>query len=117
MTWTTVGLAGRAEDSDDIAIRIAIPIRRCYRVMAADVARVLSGWPAVLYAGDAADPIGDITTSARGWMLIGAGRAGLGFVPDGTTVPVDAPAFAIPRDHLRAHYYRDDGPVEVLGSV
>ena len=49
-------------------------------------------------------------------MLIGASRAGLGFVPAGAVFPPSPPAFLIPRDHLRAHYDRDDGPVEVLGT-
>ena len=116
MTWNTIGVAGRADDADDITIRIGTPVRRWYRVQGEDVPRVLGGYAALLYAGDAADAIGDIATSASGTMLIGASRAGLGFVPAGAVFPPSPPAFLIPRDHLRAHYDRDDGPVEVLGT-
>jgi hypothetical protein len=122
MTWTTVGSAGRAEDSDDLEIRIAGPVRRCYRVLATDVPYVLLGYPAVLYAGDPAeaDPVGDVESSASGRMLLGQSRAGLGFrvtVPSSGPLPVDTAEWLVVRDHLRAHYYRDDGPVEVLGGA
>ena len=115
MTWEAVGTAGRAEESDEIAIRIAGPVPRRYRVLAADAPRVLAGYPAILYSEEG-EPVGDIESSASLRMLIGASRAGLGFVADGETFPVEAAAFLIVRDHLRAHYYRDDGPVEVLGG-
>ncbi len=115
MTWETVGSAGRADDSDDIAIRIAAPVSRRYRVLAADAPRVLAGYPGVLYSEEG-EPIGDIESSASLRMLLGASRAGLGFVADGEICPVEVAAFLIVRDHLRAHYYRDDGPIEVLGG-
>jgi len=118
MTRAIVGSAGRAENSDDIEIRIAGG--RCYRVLAADVPWMLAGYPAILYAGDPAeaDPAGDIEASASLRVLLGQSRAGLGFVvtvPSAGTIPVAEPEWMIVRDHLRAHYYRDDGPVEVLG--
>jgi hypothetical protein len=50
-------------------------------------------------------------------VLLGQSRAGLGFVvtvPSEGPISVAEPEWLIPRDHLRAHYYRDDGPVEVL---
>ncbi len=111
---TVVGSAGRADDSDEIEIRIAAPIRRFYRVLAADARQVLAGYPAVLYSEEG-EPIGDVAASASGRMLGGASRAGRGFVPDGEAFPVEAAAWMVPRDHLRAHYYRHDGPVPVLG--
>lgn len=110
-----VGTAGRVDDADAIEIRIAVGTPRRYRVPAGDARRVLGGYSAVLY-DDEDGAIGDIATSASGRMLIGAGRAGRGFVPDGTVFPVEAAAWMIPRDHLRAHYHRYDGPVEVLGG-
>ena len=111
-----IGTAGRADDSDDLEFRI--DGGRYYRVLAADVLLCLRGYPALLYAGDpdSADPVGDIESSVSGRVLLGASRAGLGFVAEGETFPVEAAAFMIPRDHLRAHYYRHDGPVEVLGG-
>lgn len=112
---SVVGSAGRADDSDEIEIRIGAPTPRVYRVQAEDAGRVLSGYSAVLYSEEG-DPIGDIAGSASGRMLIGASRAGLGFVPDGDVFLIDAAAFLIPRDHLRAHYNRHDGPIEVLGG-
>ncbi len=112
MTWETVGSAG-ADDSGEILVRITAGPRRRYRVLAGDAPALLAGRPAVLYAEEG-EPIGDIRTSASGRMLIGASRAGLGFVPGGTACPVGPPAFAIVRDHLRAHYGRNDGTVEVL---
>lgn len=120
MARPVVGYAGKADDSDDIEIRITVGTRRCYRVLADDVPAVLIGYPAILYAGDpeSADPAGDLETSASLRMLIGQSRAGLGFrvtVPSGGPLPVNAAEWTVPRDHLRAHYYRDDGPVEVLG--
>ena len=39
-------------------------------------------------------------TSASGRVLLGASRAGLGFVLDGEACPVEAAAFMVPRDHL-----------------
>lgn len=33
MTWNTIGVAGRADDADDITIRIGTPVRRWYRVL------------------------------------------------------------------------------------
>jgi len=110
-----VGTAGRADDSDELEIRIRAPTPRRYRVRGEDVQRVLRGHPAVLFSEEG-EPIGDIAGSASGRMLIGASRAGLGFVPDGEVFPVEAAAFLIPRDHLRAHYNRHDGPIEVLGG-
>ncbi len=63
MSRAIVCSAGRAEDSDDIEIRIAGG--RCYRVLAADVPWMLAGYPAILYASDpaAADPAGDVEAS------------------------------------------------------
>lgn len=115
MARETVGTAGRADGSDEIEIRIPAPASRCYRVLADDAPRVLAGWPAILYDEEGA-AVGDIESSASLRMLVGASRAGLGFVAEGETFPVEAAAFMIPRDHLRAHYYRHDGPVEVLGG-
>lgn len=110
-----IGSAGRADDPDEIEIRIAVPVPRRYRVLATDAQQVLAGYPAVLYSVDG-EPIGDVAISASGRVLLGASRAGLGFVPDGAAFPVGAAAWMIARDHLRAHYYRHDGPVEVLGA-
>lgn len=110
-----VGSAGRADDSDEIEIRIEAPVRRFYRVLSADVPFVLRGYAAILY-GEEGSPAGDIATSASGRVLIGASRAGLGFVQVGEVFPVEAAAFMIPRDHLRAHYHRLDGPIAVLGG-
>lgn len=106
-----VGTAGRAEDSDEIEIRIGGGRR--YRVLAADVPFVLAGYSAVL-SGEEGEPVGDIAGSASGRMLLGASRAGRGFVADGEAFPVEAAAWIVPRDHLRAHYNRHDGPVDVL---
>ena len=91
MTWETIGSTGAAGDA---------PFLR-------------AGYPAVLFMEEG-KPIGDVRTSASGRMLIGATRAGPGFVPAGSACPVGAPAFAIVRDHPGAHYCRNDGPVEVL---
>ncbi|MEN6516956.1 MAG: hypothetical protein ABFC38_02040 [Methanospirillum sp.] len=110
-----VGSAGRAEDSDEIEIRIAVPLPRVYRVLAVDARQVLAGYPAVLYSREG-EPVGDIAASASGRVLLGVSRAGLGFVLDGEACPVEVAAFLVPRDHLRAHYDRHDGPVEVLGG-
>lgn len=115
MTRETVGTAGRASDSDEIEIRIAAPVARRYRVLADDAPRLLAGHPAVLYSGEG-EPIGDLEASAGLRMLVGASRAGLGFVADGEARPVGAAAFLVVRDHLRAHYNRHDGPVDVLGG-
>ena len=113
MTWLAVGTAGRAENPDELEIRISAGVPRRYRVLAADVPAVLAGYAAVLF-NEEGDPVGDIGPSADGVMLLGAGRAGRGFVPGGTVFPVSHAAWAIPRDHLRAHYNRHDGPVDVL---
>ena len=110
-----VGSAGRADDADGIEIRIAAPVPRVYRVLAADAPRMLAGYAAVLYSEEG-EPVGDIAGSASGRVLLGSSRAGRGFVPDGAAFPVMTAAFLIPRDHLRAHYDRHDGPVEVLGA-
>jgi len=110
-----IGSAGRADGSDEIEVRIAVGVPRVYRVLAGDVPRLLQGYPAALY-GEEGEPVGDIAASASLRMLVGASRAGLGFVADGATCPVGVPAFMVPRDHLRAHYDRGDGPVEVLGG-
>ena len=119
MTWLPVGTAGRANDSDDIEIRITAGTRRCYRILAADVPAVLAGYLGVLYAGDpeSADPAGDVESSASGRMILGQSRAGLGFVvtdPTGGPLPVAEAEWMVVRDHLRAHYWRNDGPIEVL---
>ena len=118
MTRQAVGTAGRAGDSDDIEFRI--DGGRYYRVLAADVPLCLRGYPALLYAGDpdSADPVGDIESSVSGRVLIGASRADLGFVvtvPSTGPRPVAAAEWMVPRDHLRAHYWRNDGPVEIMG--
>lgn len=110
-----VGTAGRADTPDEIEVRIAVPVPRRYRVLATDAPRVLAGYAAVLYS-EQGEPVGDIAGSASGRVLLGASRAGLGFVPDGAVFPVGAAAWMVVRDHLRAHYYRNDGPVEVLGA-
>jgi hypothetical protein len=112
---TVIGSAGRADDSDEIEIQIASPVLRVYRVLAADARQVLAGYPAVLYSREG-EPVGDVATSASGRVLLGASRAGLGFVLDGEACPVGIAAFLVPRDHLRAHYDRHDGPVEVLAG-
>ena len=119
MTRQAVGTAGRAGDSDDIEFRI--DGGRYYRVLAADVPLCLRGYPALLYAGDpdSADPVGDIEGSASGLVLIGASRADLGFVvtvPSTGPRPVNKAEWLVPRDHLRAHYNRHDGPVDVLAG-
>ncbi|HIH03204.1 MAG TPA: hypothetical protein HA263_04935 [Methanoregulaceae archaeon] len=108
-----VGSAGRADDADEIEIRIAAPVPRVYRVLAADVRQVLAGYPAVLYSVEG-EPVGDVATSASGRVLLGASRAGLGFVLDNEACQAGAAAWMVVRDHFRAHYYRHDGPVEVL---
>lgn len=110
-----VGSAGRADTPDEIEIRIAAPVPRRYRVLAADAPRVLAGYSAVLYSEEG-EPVGDISGSASGRMLLGASRAGRGFVPDGAAFPVETAAWMVVRDHLRAHYHRHDGRVEVLGA-
>ncbi len=116
----TVGTAGRADDSDDLEIRI--DGGRSYRVLAADVPLCLRGYPAILYSGepDSADPVGDIAGSASGRMLLGASRGGYGFmetVPSHGPLPVVGAEWMVPRDHLRAHYYRHDDPVDVLEAA
>ncbi|MEN6342207.1 MAG: hypothetical protein ABFC89_06555 [Methanospirillum sp.] len=108
-----VGSAGRADDSDEIEIRIAVPVPRAYRVLAADARQVLAGYQAVLYSVEG-EPVGDVAISASGRVLLGASRAGRGFVLDGEAFPVEVAAWMVVRDHLRAHYHRHDGPVEVL---
>ena len=110
-----VGSAGRADTPDEIEIRIAAPVPRRYRVLAADAPRVLAGYSAVLYSEEG-EPVGDIESSASVRVLLGASRAGLGFVADGEARPVGAAAFLVVRDHLRAHYNRHDGPVDVLAG-
>ncbi len=75
-----IGAAGRADDSEEIEVRITVGTRRLYRVLAADVPFVLAGYSAVLYSEEG-EPIGDIESSASGRMLIGASRAGHGFGP------------------------------------
>lgn len=110
-----VGTAGRADDPDEIAIRLVAPVPRRYRVLATDAPRVLAGYSAPLYSEEG-EPVGDIAGSASGRMLVGASRAGLGFVPVGEIFPVEAAAWMVVRDHLRAHYYRHDGPIEVLAG-
>lgn len=110
-----VGSAYRVDTPDEIEIRIAAPVPRVYRVLAADAGQVLAGYPAVLYSGEG-EPVGDVATSASGRVLLGASRAGRGFVSDGEVFPVEAAAWMVVRDHLRAHYNRHDGPVEVLGA-
>jgi hypothetical protein len=110
---TVIGLAGRADDSAEIEVRLTAPVRRFYRVLAGDVPAVLGGYAAGLH-NEEGTPVGDIETSASGRMLIGASRAGLGFIEEGEIVPVGTPAFMIPRAHLAAHYHRHDEPVEVL---
>ena len=110
-----VGSAGRADNPDEIEIRIAAPVPRVYRVLAADARQLLAGYSAVLYSEEG-EPVGDIAGSASGRMLLGASRAGFGFVPAGAAFPVGAAAWMVVRDHLRAHYNRHDGPVEVLGA-
>lgn len=119
MTWHAVGTAGRADDSDDLEFRI--DGGRYYRVLAADVPLCLRGYPVLLYAGDpdSADPVGDIEGSVSGRVLVGASRAGLGFVvtvPSAGPRPVSGDGWIVPRDHLRAHYDRHDGPVDVLAG-
>ena len=117
MTRVIVGTAGRADNSDDIEFCIG---GRYFRALAADVPALLDGYDTILYAGDpaSADPIGDACASASGRMILGASRAGLGFVvtvPGGGPESVDAAEWMVPRDHLRAHYHRHDEPIEVLG--
>ena len=116
MTWTAIGAAGRAEDSDDLEIRAG---GRCCRVLAADVRTVFAGYAALLYAGDPAeaDPVGEIGSSASVRMLLGQSRAGRGFVvtvPSAGPGPVEAPDWLIVRDQVRARYWRGDGPAPVL---
>ena len=113
------GEAGRADDSDDLEFRI--DGGRSYRVLATDVPLCLRGYPVLLYAGDpdSADPVGDIEGSASGRVLVGASRTGLGFVvtvPSTGPRPVSEAEWIVPRDHLRAHYNRHDGPVDVLAG-
>ena len=106
MNWTAIGAAGRAEDSDDLEIRVD---GRCSRVLAADVPAVLAGYAALLYAGDPAeaDPVGEIGSSASGRMLLGQSRAGRGFdvtVPSAGPGPVEAADWLIVRDQVRARH-------------
>lgn len=115
MALEIAGTAGGADDSDEIEIRITAGVPRLYRVLAGDAPRVLAGYSAILY-GEEGEPVGDVAGSASGRMLLGASRAGLGFVTDGEVFPVEAAAWMVPRDHLRAHYYRHDGPVDVLAG-
>jgi hypothetical protein len=110
-----VGSAGRADTLDEIEIRIAVPVPRRYRVLATDASRVLAGYSAVLYSEEG-EPVGDIEGSASGRVLLGASRAGRGFVPEGAAFLVEVAAWMIARDHLRAHYNRHDGRIEVLGA-
>ncbi|MEN6342434.1 MAG: hypothetical protein ABFC89_07720 [Methanospirillum sp.] len=98
MAWATIGSAGRADDADGIPIRIAAGTPRRYRVRDGDVPSVPDGCPAILYTEEG-EPAGDIAASTSGRMLLGASRAGRGFVPDGTGLPVRRSDFAIPRDH------------------
>ena len=110
---TVIGQAER--DGDGIEVRlVAGPRRGCYRVAAEEVPILLSGYPATLSADDVA--VGDIAPSKSLRVLLGAFRAGLGFVEGGTVRPVGAAAFMVPRRHLAAHYERDDGPVPVLAG-
>ncbi|MEN6519335.1 MAG: hypothetical protein ABFC38_14370 [Methanospirillum sp.] len=107
---------GSAErDGDGIEIRLdAGPRHGCYRVAAEEVPYLLAGFPATLTADDA--PVGDLAASRSLAVLLGAFRAGLGFLEAGTVCPVGTAAFMVPRAHLAAHYARDDGPVPVLAG-
>ena len=108
---TVIGEAVR--DGDEIEVRlVAGPRRGCYRVAAEEVPDLLAGFPATLTADGAA--VGDIAASRSLRVLLGAFRAGLGFLEAGTVCPVVSAAFMVPRAHLAAHYEREDGPVPVL---
>ena len=108
-----IGSAGR--DGDGIAVRLeAGPRRGCYRVPAAEVPGLFAGYAATLVADGVA--VGDIAASRGLRVLVGAFRAGLGFLEAGTLCPVVTAAFLVPRAHLAAHYERDDGPVPVLAG-
>jgi len=110
---TVIGEAVR--DGDEIEVRLrAGPRRGCYRVGAEEVTSLLAGFPATLTADGVA--VGDIAASRSLRVLLGAFRAGLGFLESGTVCPVVSAAFMVPRAHLAAHYERDDGPVPVLAG-
>lgn len=110
---TVIGTAGR--DGSGIEVRlVAGPRRGCYRVAAEEVPTLLAGYPATLTADDVV--VGDIAASRSLRVLLGAFRAGLGFLEAGTVCPVATAAFMVPRAHLAAHYERDDGPVPVLAG-
>ena len=108
-----IGMASR--EGDGIAIRLFAGARRgCYRVAAEEVPTLLAGYPATLIADGVA--VGDVAASRSLRVLLGAFRAGHGFLEAGTVCPVAAAAFLVPRAHLAAHYERDDGPVPVLAG-
>lgn len=110
---TVIGDAGR--DGDAIEVRlVAGPRRGCYRVIEEEVPTLLSGYPAALIADDVA--VGDIVASRSLRVLLGAFRAGLGFLEAGAVCPVMTAAFMVPRAHLAAHYERDDGPIPILAG-
>lgn len=110
---TVIGTAGR--EGDEIEVRlVAGPRRGCYRVTAEEVLSLLAGYPATLSADDVG--VGDIAASRSLLVLLGAFRAGLGFLEAGTVIPVARAAFMVPRAHLAAHYERDDGPIPVLAG-
>ena len=99
---------------DDLLWRlVAGPHTGVYWTPAADVAGLLAGGSAVLYEDDGW-PVGDVATSASLRMLIGQFRPAGVFVLGPAADAVTAPSLMVPRAQVRAHYYRDDGPVEVM---
>ena len=109
----TIGTVER--DGDDLLIRLAAgPRRGRYRVPAGEVAGVVAGGRAVLY--DDGTAVSDIAASRSLQVLIGAFRAGRGFVVQPAAFPVLAVVFMIPRARVRAQYDRGDGPIPVLAG-
>ena len=107
----TVGTVER--DGDDLLWRLAGALPGLYWTPAVAVPGLFAGGSAVLYEDDGW-PVGTVGTSASLRMLIGEFSPAAVFVYEPGVFAVVDPSFMVPRAHVRAHYWRNDGPVPVL---
>ncbi len=107
----TIGTVER--DGDDLFWRLAGALPGFYWTPAVAVPGLFAGGSAVLYEDDGW-PVGTVGTSASLRMLIGAFRPAGVFVYEPGLFAVEDPSFMVPRAQVRAHYWRNDGPVPVL---
>jgi hypothetical protein len=108
---TAIGTVER--DGDDLLWRLSGARPGVYWTAAGGVPALVAGGSAVLY-GDDGWPVGTVGTSASLLMLIGQFREAGAFVYEPDVFAVAEPSFMVPRARVRAHYWRDDGPVPVL---